>query len=876
MFTRSSVRTFALCLLVFGAFLGTANAQGDGQVVSWEKSEISQTIGNGQIVTPLVVKFRVATTLTNVSVWTVPGISQFVDAQPSTFPVLQPGTDYSVTLSFSVPTGAVEGLYDGTIHLRVGSRTIPQTLKLGVTVDFGGNIPSPNAVTLSAASLRLITALAPDGNGLYFSSTNSELGAIRPGMILALPPTSKLPNGFLGKVVNVSNSGGLLFISTIPATLSEALSHASVTIDRHLSSSDVASSVVTAPGTRLVDRISSRNLNAAAADDGLSVRLDDLVVYDRDGNPSTTSDQLLLDGSVTANPDLHFSFDIDDFHLESLSFYIQVNESVDLAIKSRLEASLFEGEKEFARFEFGRIIIWVGWVPVVINPEASLVARAKGTASVGVEVGVNQAAIFTAGLGYSNGSWNPISDFSSSFSFSGPTFSAGANIKGLVGPRFKLLLYGVIGPRADIDAFGEINVDLLRTPIWQIFGGLEGNAGIHLQIFGHNIADVEFPLIIQLRRLIAEGGVTGNGRIVGVVRDAITLQALPNAVVAVFRDGNLIDSLVTDSGGQFSLPALIGAVYKFNISRSGYLPVTYNDVTVLPNETRTLDVILQIDTAHSGVGNVSGSVFNAISGAGVQGLTVNLRQGLNTRSGPVVVSTITGLDGTYVITGLAAGNYTAEASGSGYSNSYFAVLCIGNTSTGGQNGVISPILSPDQTRIVLTWGQTPSDLDSHFTGPLSDGTRFHMFYPYADANSGSPWPGIVHLDLDDVTSFGPETTTLLQQINGVYRFSVHDYTNRNSTTSAAMSNSQAQVRIYRGSDLVASFNVPLAQPGTLWTVFEMEGSTIRPINTMSFASDPDSINSVNRTVTNDAALFQNLPPKTLSLRKALRGLGLIR
>jgi hypothetical protein len=336
---------------------------------------------------------------------------------------------------------------------------------------------------------------------------------------------------------------------------------------------------------------------------------------------------------------------------------------------------------------------------------------------------------------------------------------------------------------------------------------------------------------------------------------------LPNAVVAVYRDGNLIDSLVTDNGGQFSLPALVGAVYKFNISRSGYLPVTYNDVSVLPSETRTLDVILQIDTAHAGVGNVSGSVFNAISGAGVQGLTVNLREGLNTRSGAVVASTTTGPGGAYSFSSLPAGNYTAEASGAGYSNSYFAVLCIGTTSTGGQNGVISPILAPNQTRIVLTWGPSPSDLDSHLTGPLSDGTRFHMFYPYADANSGSPWPGIVHLDLDDVTSFGPETTTLLQQIDGVYRFSVHDYTNRNSTTSTAMSNSQAQVRIYRGSDLVASFNVPLDQPGTLWTVFEIEGSTIRPINTMTFASDPDSITARIPAAANDASLLQNLPPK---------------
>ena len=219
-----------------------------------------------------------------------------------------------------------------------------------------------------------------------------------------------MPSGFLGRVVDVSSLGCQLFISTTPASLSEALTKATIAVDRPLNASDVTSSIATAPGTSFPNRSLS---TSDSVEDGLSVRLNDLVVYDRDGNPNTTADQLVLDGAITANPQLHFDFDIDDFHLKKLSFYIEVTESVAITIKSRLEASLFDAEKEFAHFQFGRIIIWVGWVPVVIVPEVDLVARAKGTASVGVEVGVNQFAIFTAGLGFSDGSWSPISDFQS-------------------------------------------------------------------------------------------------------------------------------------------------------------------------------------------------------------------------------------------------------------------------------------------------------------------------------------------------------------------------------------------------------------------------------------------------------------------------------
>ena len=139
-----------------------------------------------------------------------------------------------------------------------------------------------------------------------------------------------------------------------------------------------------------------------------------------------------------------------------------------------------------------------------------------------------------------------------------------------------------------------------------------------------------------------------------------------------------------------------------------------------------------------------------------------------------------------------------------------------------------------------------------------------MYFPYAFG--GSPWPEVVQLDLDDVTSFGPETTTLFQEMDGVYRFYVHDYTNRNSTNSTALSNSQAQVRVYRGNALVASFNVPQQQEGTLWTVFEMENGIVSPINTMSYTAIPSGIGVQALVAPADAeqldgAIFLDLPEK---------------
>jgi hypothetical protein len=96
------------------------------------------------------------------------------------------------------------------------------------------------------------------------------------------------------------------------------------------------------------------------------------------------------------------------------------------------------------------------------------------------------------------------------------------------------------------------------------------------------------------------------------------------------------------------------------------------------------------------------------------------------------------------------------------------------------------------------------------------------------------------LDLDDEDSFGPETISIYQTRAGVYRYSVHDYTNSRSLDSTALSYSGAQVVVYQGTAEVARFAVPSGRAGNLWTVFEMDGQTkaITPRNEFSFVDAP--------------------------------------
>ena len=106
---------------------------------------------------------------------------------------------------------------------------------------------------------------------------------------------------------------------------------------------------------------------------------------------------------------------------------------------------------------------------------------------------------------------------------------------------------------------------------------------------------------------------------------------------------------------------------------------------------------------------------------------------------------------------------------------------------------------------------------------------------------------IVWLDVDDVTSYGPETITVVDfsKVNN-FKYCIHNYTDRyevqDGPTAFALSDSGAVVEVYRGSSLLATYRVPTNRQGTVWNVFTINSSgTIQTLNTMGWESDPSAV-----------------------------------
>ncbi|MDK9584628.1 tetratricopeptide repeat protein [Lelliottia wanjuensis] len=155
---------------------------------------------------------------------------------------------------------------------------------------------------------------------------------------------------------------------------------------------------------------------------------------------------------------------------------------------------------------------------------------------------------------------------------------------------------------------------------------------------------------------------------------------------------------------------------------------------------------------------------------------------------------------------------------------------------GGMSYALSPTMKGlDSMRVVLGWGSSPSDLDSHMVYPGN-----HIFFDHKLGDNGN-------LDVDDTDSYGPETITLTRRENGKpYVYAVHDYSDKSDPDTKNLSNSEAKVFVYVGGSLVRTYYVPKDQSGNLWTVFKVnENGAIEDVNNIKGisvgASDIDNV-----------------------------------
>lgn len=290
--------------------------------------------------------------------------------------------------------------------------------------------------------------------------------------------------------------------------------------------------------------------------------------------------------------------------------------------------------------------------------------------------------------------------------------------------------------------------------------------------------------------------------------------------------------VVTDENGNYVIPDFAAGVYTVIAEAPNYMTLTLNSITIASEAgSFSMPTFEMLSADGSGSNLVAGTAIDASTGLTIADVTINIRAGWNTYTGEILNTITTDESGHYSVM-LDRGYYTLEFSLDNYTSVFVNVAS--SNAVGTVNGTLSStseVLS-DQCRVVLTWNESPRDLDSHLVGASDAETAgyFHVYYGDKVARDAEGEVA-ASLDVDDTSSYGPETVTIINvDPNNNYYYSVHDFTNRSTVDSAAMAASGANVKVYMGSALVREYNVPTNGLGFVWNVFMIDHGRLVDLN----------------------------------------------
>lgn len=325
--------------------------------------------------------------------------------------------------------------------------------------------------------------------------------------------------------------------------------------------------------------------------------------------------------------------------------------------------------------------------------------------------------------------------------------------------------------------------------------------------------------------------ITFQGKVVAANEDSDGRQQNLEGVRVTVCDQEgtpLGNPVVTGERGRFELPSELADNYVFTFEKEGYLSekLYLDKVNEKLQTVFNCPLVEMIPENGNGTGGISGTIKNAVTLKGIEGLKLSLRRGINCRQGSPDAKGTTGENGRYQWKGLAAGCYCMEISGKGFETAYLDVRAVGGRVLSGQDGFISKDLKKGQVRVVLTWGETPRDLDAHMMCRLSCGEEYEV--DFMEMEFRFKGKKICALDVDDLTSYGPETVTIYNKKAGKYTYAVHRFSD------GRLGDSDACVQVYLGSGNQSSytFYVPRCGEERYWTVFRYNAATnhVNPIN----------------------------------------------
>lgn len=269
------------------------------------------------------------------------------------------------------------------------------------------------------------------------------------------------------------------------------------------------------------------------------------------------------------------------------------------------------------------------------------------------------------------------------------------------------------------------------------------------------------------------------------------------------------DATASIIAGEATFTVPVGT-YTVTVMAPGYDPRS-QEAEVVEGGVAGNPVFIEVSL--TGPAIVVGQVLNSQTGGGIGDATLQFQREVGgTLHTELEVET--DADGVFRIEHAPTGTFDVVITAPGFLRATVEDVVIGNGTFTLDPVALAEVPPVGSFRVVLNWGDSPRDLDAHLTGPDGAGGRYHVYY-------GNTNEGGATLDHDDTDSYGPETITFTTPHDGVYRYSVHNYSDQSADGTAGMANN-AVVRLYDSDGQIGYAHTPIQPgPGNTWRVLEV-------------------------------------------------------
>lgn len=290
--------------------------------------------------------------------------------------------------------------------------------------------------------------------------------------------------------------------------------------------------------------------------------------------------------------------------------------------------------------------------------------------------------------------------------------------------------------------------------------------------------------------------------------------------------------------------------YVITYSKEGYGTTTQNYRAFVGSSIEDNIVTMFTNDELNTTVTPSLTIRNSRTGMDISDVNINIREGFNNRLGEITQT----LNSSENLS-LRPGIYTFELSKADHETRYQTVTISSSTTNLNfdlisLNNTTTPTINSEAfATIIVRWGENPRDIDSHLIFTKSTNTeselksRVYFSNTFVgarptDVNNPCATAGVIaSLDLDDTTSYGPETTTICDGTNAPFEFKLHHYSG-----SSNIGASPTTVELITRDGSRYEFTAPTTGfSGTyqdVWNVFTLEeNQNVQTVNTISTYSE---------------------------------------